>query len=109
MSRTNYNAMSKQNNEDLENQVQEPDTVNVPATPDPEPEVEESTVEFGFVSDCAKLNVRKEPDVKAEVICVIDNNTEVYVDMSESTEDFYKVCGESGFEGYCMKKYITIE
>ena len=63
----------------------------------------------GFVSGCIKLNVRKEPRSKAEVVCVLDKDADVVIDESDSTDDYYKVYTEAGAEGYCMKDYITIK
>lgn len=76
-----------------------------------EPEVETVDavpMEFGKVVDCPKLNVRKAPDAKAPVVCVIDRGAAVEIDMSESTEYFYKVYLENGAEGYCMKQFIEL-
>lgn len=67
------------------------------------------SLEIGVVSNCKKLNVRAEPDVNADVICVIDKGTKVSIDMIESTEDFYAVYLVSGVEGYCMKEFIAVE
>ena len=62
----------------------------------------------GVVIDCAKLNVRELPNADAQVLCVIKVSSNVLVDETESTEDFYKVCTEAGIEGYCMKKFIAV-
>ena len=71
--------------------------------------VEKTTVYIGKLRDCGKLNVRAEPSVDAKVLCRIDKNSEVIVEKSESTKDFYKICTSSGVEGYCMKKYMSIK
>ena len=62
----------------------------------------------GVVTDCVKLNVRKEPSPNAEVVAVIELLSEVAVDMDASSEGFYKICTAAGIEGYCMKKYIAL-
>lgn len=62
----------------------------------------------GIVTDCARLNVRKEPDADAEIAFVISASTNLVVFEEESTEDFYKICTSAGTEGYCMKKFITL-
>lgn len=62
----------------------------------------------GVVVDCLRLNVREAPKANAEVVCVIDASTNFVIDESESTDDFYAICTESGAEGYCMKKFIKI-
>ena len=64
---------------------------------------------FGKIIDCKKLRVRSEGNSNAEVICDIAEGTLVMVDEEESTNEFYKVCTENGIEGFCMKKYITLE
>lgn len=63
----------------------------------------------GTVVGCAKLNVRVAPRSDADVVCVIDKNTEVVVDTDESTDGFYKVFLSSGIEGFCMKEFIEIK
>lgn len=91
--------------------------VKVERTPDvvqPKPQLVQETVETvslpdtvtGFVSNCAKLNVRKNPDVKSAVVCVLDVMSEVMIDVKQSTEDWFYVCCANGAEGYCMREYI---
>lgn len=72
-------------------------------------EVEAVPMVFGKVVDCGKLNVRKEPNVKAKVLCVIDRDAEVEIDESESTEYFYKIYLATGAEGFVMKQFIEVE
>lgn len=86
--------------ETIEEVVQEEEIVT------PEPPVEPV---YGVVTECAKLNVRKEPNVNAEVVTTILLATEVLVDVVNSTEEFYKIVTGSGVEGYCMKRYINID
>lgn len=73
-------------------------------------DVEDKTAKLkeGLVVDCFKLNVRVAPYPDADILTVIDASTNFIVDESESTEDFYKVCTESGAEGYCMKQYVRV-
>lgn len=70
--------------------------------------VNEPHTDFGIVTNCLYLNVRKRPDINADVAVVIDALTHVVVDLDASTEDFYKVVTSDGIEGFCVKKYITI-
>lgn len=79
--------------------------------PEVEPEsiTESIVLKIGKVSDCKKLNVRKFPDTSATLVGVIDEGAEVMIDKDASTLMFYKVCTEYGVEGYCMKKFITVE
>lgn len=63
---------------------------------------------FGVVTNCLLLNVRKEPDLKAEVLFTMSALTEPKIDLENSTKDWYKVSFE-GNEGFCLKKYITLK
>lgn len=70
--------------------------------------IEENTV-YGTVECKDMLNVRKAPKADAAIACVIKNGSEVIVDVTNSTDDFYKVCTEADLEGYCMKKFIKVD
>lgn len=70
--------------------------------------VNEPHTDFGIVTNCLYLNVRKRPDINADVAVVIDALTQVVVDLDASTEDFYKVSTSDGAEGFCMRKYIAL-
>lgn len=63
----------------------------------------------GVVTNCAKLNVRAEPSITANPVCVLDAAAELEVIMSESTDEWFKVCTATGIEGYCMRKFITAD
>lgn len=107
MSHTNYNDISKEKKgapvpETEDDTIVTPD---VEGTTEPETPTEPEFV-FGTVVDCTKLNVRKEPNVKAQIICVIEKDTQVLVIPEESTDDWYKV-DIGGQQGFCMKKYMT--
>lgn len=62
----------------------------------------------GFVSGCKKLNVRIEPSITSDVVCIVDEGTTLMIDQSESTDKWFKVYTETGVEGYCMKNFVTI-
>ena len=63
----------------------------------------------GEVVDCAKLNVRSEPDAEATVLTEILAGTEVRIDKDGSNKAFFKVTTPTGIDGFCMKKYIKIK
>lgn len=71
----------------------------------------EPKIVTGIVSGCAKLNVRKKPAKHgySGVAEVIDVDSELELDLENSTEEWYKVRTESGVTGYCMKKFVTIK
>lgn len=72
----------------------------------------EDPIKPAMVSGCAKLNVRKEANKESEVVCVVTPDSDLTVDVSKSTEEFYKVytsVNEVLYEGYCIKKFIVIK
>ena len=131
MSRNDYTKYARDNRTEtpateVEVKVEtpvEPDVIETPVEPavepvietivETEPVVEEPDAEtetvhtMGYVTGCTRLNVRKAPKPRAEVVCEINRDTEVEIDEEQSTVDFYKICTASGVEGYCVKTYIT--
>ena len=63
----------------------------------------------GTVCDCKRLRVRKEPSLESDTIYTIAVGTIVVVDENKSTDDFYHIYTETGVDGFCMKRHITIE
>ena len=63
------------------------------------------TVE-GVVSGCAKLNVRSDASLFADVVCTLDVMSEIMIDVNKSTKDWLYICTATGIEGYCMKKFV---
>ena len=105
MSRTTY-YKTEENSEEVE---------VTDITEEIEEEIEELATEqvsesiIGIVSDCKKLRVRNNPELDSDVICEIEAGSIVEIDEVNSTEEFYKVCTETGIDGYCMKKFIKVE
>lgn len=62
----------------------------------------------GIVAKCSKLNIRKKPNVKADVVTIVDVGSELSIDLDKSNDEWFKVTVNSK-EGYCMKKYVTID
>lgn len=60
----------------------------------------------GVVVGCARLNVRAEPDIDAEIVSVLNAQSEMQINVSKSTDEWFHVCTASGIEGYCMRKYV---
>lgn len=71
--------------------------------------VEEMKLPIGLITDCFRLNVRKNPDKNAEVVFVVESLTSLKIDENKSTKDWYYVIGDNGKSGYCMKQYVTIK
>lgn len=61
----------------------------------------------GFVSNCAKLNVRTQPATDADVVCVLNSGTEIVINVNNSTDEWFSVCTAAGIEGYCMRKFVN--
>jgi hypothetical protein len=120
LSRHNYSKYSnnKQHSEsdiDLGLTVDAAETVNTETyKAAPEVVVVEETVETvtlpetveGVVVNCAKLNVRAEPNPTADVVAILDVTSEIEININKSTNDFFSVCTATGVEGYCMRKFV---
>ena len=121
MSRNDYTKYSKENRTEaseievdvepipvetepvVEVNVEAEPVIEIPEKPEP---VVETPRKMARVFGCAKLNVRKSPNPKADVVCEISCGVTVEIDEANSTSDFYKIYTASGIEGYCMKTYI---
>lgn len=62
----------------------------------------------GIVTGCSKLNVRSDSDTTADILCILDANSEVMIDLGKSNREWFKVTTASGVDGYCMRKFIKI-
>lgn len=63
---------------------------------------------IGIVTECLKLNIRKEPNKDSEVIAVVNCTDNLVIDAENSTDGWYAVATVSGIDGFCMKKFIAI-
>jgi uncharacterized protein YgiM (DUF1202 family) len=116
MAKTNYNKMSNKPKA-AEKAVVETSSLEIEQSTNEivEPVVEESMadkpeIKTGVVVNCEKLNVRTNPHPTAHVELIIDKGTEVEIVRSEG--DFYfvrKSTATEGFNGWCMKKYISVK
>lgn len=127
---TNYNRMynsEEQNPVTEETQVVNEIELENTIEPEMAPEIEyteapptdvENTVEAeptdtietvtGEVVNCTRLNVRKNPDANAKVLCVVRASEAVEVVVDDDLIDWYHVHTASGVDGYCMAQYIQI-
>lgn len=62
----------------------------------------------GFVTNCARLNVREHPSTDAKVVCVLPLAAELSVCTAHNHDDWFEVCTATGVEGYCMKQFINV-
>lgn len=119
MSRHNYTQYSKNNDKPKVEEtiapvapVETEEVVVINTAPEikmeAEPTVTAPISVTGEVANCAKLNVRANPDATAAVVCVINAKAEVEVDVEHSNDEWLNVKTAAGDVGYCMRKYIEI-
>ena len=60
---------------------------------------------FGSVTNCNKLNVRKEPSLDSDVIMELDKGAIVTLLDGKSVNGFRKI-SKDGRVGYCMSFYV---
>ena len=60
----------------------------------------------GTVVNCTKLNIRANPSATANVVCILEVNSEMQIDVSKSNNEWFSVCTATGIEGYCMRKFV---
>lgn len=131
MPNTNYNKMYESDKEPIIKDTTSIDTVDpvevVEPVVQPEPEVvepvatePEQTVDLiiektepetrkAIVHNCVKLNVRENPNPKADVLMTINAGDEVTIYPNRSVGNYYSVYTESGIEGYCVKDYLKMK
>jgi len=103
--------------------VMDPEVEIVPtdaeATPAPEPEAEAAPEvapvvaptpvrRVGRVNAENNLNIRKQPNTNAGVVCVAKAGEELKI-STWNNPDWYRVSTANGRIGYCMKKFVTVE
>lgn len=108
------NNSKNQNSKSVE-KISDVDKVKMDTTPKPiQPVLVKETVEtvalpdvvIGVVAHCAKLNVREKPVINSSIVCVLDVMSEIKIDVTKSTENWFYVCAANGAEGYCMREYV---
>lgn len=116
MSKHNHNNHPEQNEEVVatapvvEEIVEETEIVEESVAVE-EPVIEEEKAPetvTGVVTDCVKLNIRKKPNINAEVLCEVVALSELVINLDKSNDNWLSVCTESGVNGFCMKKYVIV-
>ena len=88
-------------------EVREPQVqVNENVTQEP---VEKEVPKVGVVDNCSRLNVRVAPRITADVRLIIDKGDEVTLCEKQPKGEWCRVRTQDNTEGFCMKKYITIQ
>lgn len=119
MSNKNYNKYSNISKKNY-GPIEEKATIEAPVVEEVEaaetPVVEEvEAVEtpaidtiFAKVANCARLNIRKDPNKNSEILTIVNLGDCVEVDPDNDTSSWYHVF-VGDIEGYCMKAYIAIQ
>lgn len=68
----------------------------------------ENVVTEGFVTNCVKLNIRKEGKINAAVVTIVPVNTKLIIDTNKSTKNWLSVTTPDGIKGYCMSEYVNL-
>ena len=95
---TDYNKISKKETFEPEEILEQIEEI-IPSAPEP-------TVTEGVVDGCDQLYVRSAPSADAEPLGIIKRDS--VVEIVEDAGEFYNVCTETGLDGFCMKKFITV-
>ena len=88
-------------------EVKEPQVqVNENVTQEP---VEKEVPKVGVVDNCVRLNIRVAPRITADVRLIIEKGDEVILCEKQPKGEWFRVRTQDNTEGFCMKKYITIQ
>ena len=60
----------------------------------------------GMVVGCARLNVRSAANLFADVVCTLNAQSEIEINVEKSDKDWFYIYTATGIEGYCMRKYV---
>lgn len=63
--------------------------------------------EKGTVSNCKRLNIRKDASKTSDPICVVNSGDILRINLSESSDTWLKVTTKDKKSGYCMAEYVT--
>lgn len=96
--------VTKTTEEVVEEHITEPEVI----VPNIEDGVENNEV-IGKISGFEKLYVRKESNKDSEPVGIVTDKDDLSIDLSHSTNTFYKVITSNGLEGYCVKEFVKID
>ena len=71
--------------------------------------VEKEAPKVGVVDNCVRLNIRVAPRITADVRLIINKGDEVTLCEKQPKGEWFRVRTQDNTEGFCMKKYITIQ
>ena len=112
MSKHNYTQYSNANKYDNKPKTEE---MTEPVEPIVEVKMVEETVNTvpipktinGVVANCTKLNIRKGPSTNAEILGIVNVDSEMEIDMNKSNDKWFYVSTAVGIDGYCMRDFVN--
>lgn len=115
MSKHNYTQYSNAKKYDDKPKTEESVDHVEPVEPAVEVKMVEETVNTvpipktinGIVANCTKLNIRKDPSVHAEILGVVNVDSEMKIDMDKSNDKWFYVSTAVGIDGYCMRDFVN--
>lgn len=63
----------------------------------------------GEITNCVRVNIRKEPNRECEVITILNYGDTVTVYPEKSIDGWSFIVIPDGREGFCMKEFIDLE
>ena len=63
----------------------------------------------GVVTNCFKLNVRKEATTASDIMTVVTEGTKLMIDLDKSTASWYAIMFDDGKRGFVMKDFVKIK
>ena len=94
--------------EETVEEIIEPAEETVEETVEEVTEVEEKPTEVAFGKvNCSKLNVRKEPSIHSNPLCIVEHGTRM--EISEFNGEWVKILTPDGVSGYCMREFIDLD
>ena len=61
----------------------------------------------GVIQNCKLLNIRESSSLDSNILGVLNSESEFFINMKQSTDDFYKI-NYKNVNGYCLKKFVKI-
>ena len=109
MSKKDYRKIAEDKIKE-QNEIDEIDEIDViEKTTEDVPVSQPSTERYAIVN-CERLNVRMSPNIKSDVLCVVESGAEMKIDTENSTDTWIKVLepNGAGSSGYCMKEFVLL-
>lgn len=66
-----------------------------------------TVLKAGTVTNCSRLNIRKEPSLEAEILRVINKGDDIEILDESTVNGWIPVLLSDGTKGYTMKDYIN--